>query len=156
MKQLLILGVLAACGPASDGRVDAGAGPGSAPSNGAQDLTCQSYTTIQTNDDGSRSAMTQKYALVDVDPTSDYLVEACDFVETINGAPSPACSTGATCTTAGTPPPTPAHVCTWFHGGTFNDDKLLVSCGFKSVSTGSNGAVTSTIETSYSAVRIRR
>ena len=157
MKKLMILGVLAACGPASDGRVDAGVGSGSAPSNGAEDLTCQSYTMTTTNSDGSKTASTTKYALVDgVDPTSDYLIELCDLVQIINGAPPPACSAGTTCALSGTPPPTAAHVCGWYKGGSFSDDKLMVSCGTKYVSTSSTGVVTETVETSYSAVRIRR
>ena len=146
-------------GAVGDGRaVDAPIGGGS----GAIDtITCQTHTRTVVNADGSKQVSDSKFAVVDVGPDEDFVVESCDYTITSNGVVTKvfvpvdgACPAGATCTTAGVPFPMPTTVCTWNRLGTFFDGRLYVFCGSETRTYNTSGTLTGTTSYSYGVIRV--
>lgn len=101
--------------------------------------------------DGSKSEVRTSYALVSgVTPTSDYLIETCDQVQT----PAPAGCTPPMCVETGDP--VPITKCSWNHGnGSFTaDGKLVIFCSIASTNTNAAGTVTSSSDFRYGAIRV--
>lgn len=118
-------------------------------------ITCDSSTRTTVLADGSKTVVTTLAKVVTINPESNFSVEMCGYK--IGGTsvfgPQP-CPTGATCTTTGTPPPTPTTVCQWVSGGIFYDGKLVVGCGTTVTTYNSGGTQTGQTITSYDSATL--
>lgn len=148
----------AAMGDGHAGAVDAQAGTGM-----VDEVTCQTHTRTVVRPDGTKQETDTRFALVDVGPDDDFVVESCDYTSTTDGMTSfvfvpkdPGCPMGATCTVAGAPYPTPASVCSWSKLGTFFDGKLYVFCGSETRSYDASNTLVATSAYGYGSIRIHR
>lgn len=132
IPSVLVLVLVAACGPtqmnsstdAVDGSEDHGSsvGSGSGSNSGSgshvpvvDTIACQTFTR-STVTNSVRVVTDQRYALVTLDPTSDWILEMCDYTTTTtnNGVTTTTnysipqwtpCPSESTCTDSGTPLP---------------------------------------------------
>ena len=155
-------------GSVHDGPAHNGDGPVAPPDGGTPaDIQCQAHTYTTVKSDGTKTVQTRRFALIDgVSPGDHFFIEECDEVETLvsggvtttipvyGAGAADACPAGATCTATGTPLPTATHACSWAPDGTFLDGKLYVYCGGGVSAYDATGALTSSEDVSFGAIRI--
>jgi hypothetical protein len=122
----------------------------------------QSYVTTTTTTSGSTTVVavsTTKYALVDVNPQSNWSIAMCGESYVIGGTPlnEYPCA-GSDCVATGTPPPNVydgnPNTCQWSHDGVFSGNQLVVSCGTSSVQTVGSAAPQTISTVTYASVTL--